>query len=158
MKTITVPKGTRQLIISLRTERNYFSVTGEISTEQQRKRGDCDCCGCIHDEILAARPDLAPAIALHLSSLDGIPMHAEANGWYWLAGAAGGRGERYHGGADKTPDQCTEILADHLRISLDDARAMVANPPSRQAFKSYIENCKPRWKAEAEAVLPMFNA
>ncbi len=44
-----------------------------------------------------------------------------ANGFYWLAGASGGLGERYHGGSEKTPEQCMSILAESLRISPETA-------------------------------------
>lgn len=115
----------------------YFSVTGTIY-----EHGRNVCGGCIHDEILAIWPDLAPVVALHLSDIDGVPMHFVGNGWYDLAGALGGAGERYHVGNSErhfpiTPDpktpwrnteyrhptkaECLQIFADHCRIPLAEA-------------------------------------
>lgn len=103
----------------------YFAVTGDIYNKATRTRtGDgTRACGCLHDEAAKTWPKIKPIIALHLcDAKTGEPMHAEANGYYWLAGAVGGLGEQYHG--DKSPDECLQILADHLRISLDEARAI----------------------------------
>lgn len=71
-------------------------------------------------------PELVPLIALHLSDDDGQPSHVAANGWYWMAGALGGMGERYHGGSGdqysaKSPIDCLTIFADYVRISMADA-------------------------------------
>ncbi len=96
----------------------HFSVTGET-----KHTG-----GCIHEECLKAWPEIKPIIDLHLSNADdGEPMHAEANGYYWLAGVVGGLGEQYHGGSGsdgRTPDKCLSILANHLRITQDEAKAI----------------------------------
>lgn len=103
----------------------HFSVTGEISTQGERSRGDFQTGGCIHDEILKAWPAIAPVVAMHLSNADdGQPMHGEANGFYWLAGAFGGLGERYHGGTDKSPDECLAIFADYVRVTIDEAQSI----------------------------------
>src|ERR1039458_8612508 len=75
--------------------------------------------GLCHDEILATRPDLKPLVDLHLSDGNGVPEHAETIGWYWLAGALGGLGDKYHGGNGdpyRTPDECMQTFAKHLRI------------------------------------------
>lgn len=89
-----------------------------------------DCGGCLHDEIRQVWPEAKPIIRLHLSNADdGEPMYAEDNGYYWLAGAVGGLGEQYtgaNGSGATTPEECLQILADHLRISLD-AAAGIAN-------------------------------
>lgn len=95
----------------------YFSLTLHA-----RDRG-----GCCHDEILEACPQLAPLAALHLSDADGAPMHAHENGFYWLAGYAGGLGERFHGGngsTTKTLGECLAIWAKHVRLPIDEARAI----------------------------------
>lgn len=93
-------------------------------------------------------------------------MHAEANGWYWLAGAMGGAGERFHGGNNasrKTADDCLRIFAKHCRITLAEAEeirravrvaALTAGgqwAEGRIRWSEIMEAMRPRWKAEAEA-------
>lgn len=134
--------------------RPHFSVTAELAD----KRGRCIAAGCLHDEIRRYFPSLEPIIELHLSDDLGVPMHAEANGWYWLAGALGGMGEKYHGGnsphAMKSKEECLEIFAKHVRIPLDYARGVAlavkedTNP--RQIFAEWIRAQAGRWKQEAE--------
>lgn len=138
----------------------YFSLTGSIFVPGQRERGTS---GMIHDEILAHWPELAPLAAIHLSDDNGVPMHAEANGRYWLAGALGGAGEQYHGGnnatpeASRTPAECLEIFAKHCRISLEEAalirdEAAATVPESRWVpWMERVNAMRPRWKVEAEA-------
>lgn len=102
--------------------RPHFSVTAEIFRPGAR---DIEAGGCLHDEVIKYWPELAPIVALHLGDDTGAPMHAEANGWYWLAGALGGAGERYHGGngsqADTSPAGCLQVFADHVRVPLAEA-------------------------------------
>jgi len=73
-----------------------FSVTGSLweatgrrsGKDLRRARRDPDVSGCIHEEILAAAPQLAPVVAVHLADPEGLPMHAKANGWYFYSGGA----------------------------------------------------------------------
>lgn len=73
-----------------------FSVTAAVWERRGNAKGrtrkrqgrDCDLAGCIHDAILAAFPNLAPVVAVHLADLGGLPMHAKANGWYFYSGGA----------------------------------------------------------------------
>lgn len=123
-------------------DRPYFSLTGEIhsrSASGGRFLSEPDTCGAIHREILEHLPKLADLAALHLSDDRGIPMHAEANGWYWLVGSLpDALGERYHGGNSKvqhwlvdgsfdgyresTPDECLAVFARHCRVDVAEAR------------------------------------
>ncbi len=74
----------------------YFTITAE---ERDPRTGRVDSCGCLHEQILKIRPKYADLVAMHLSDIDGVPMHAEANGWYQLAGALpNNAGQQYHGG------------------------------------------------------------
>lgn len=152
-------------------DRPYFSLT--YWSHRKGHPGQCQSGGAGHEEIrrwFGARfDDLA---ALHLSDIDGVPMHAEANGWFWLAGALGGAGERYHGGNNGqslTPARCLELFARHARISMDEAEAIryecagvlepIApgrphNPESARAtMAAHLRGMRPRWKAEAEAAI-----
>lgn len=58
---------------------NSFSITGKAWEANNRR--DCDTCGCIHDIIEQAFPELAPFIKWHLTSSDG-PMYYIANTMY----------------------------------------------------------------------------
>lgn len=142
--------------------------------------------GAGHEEIERRFPgrftDLA---ALHMSDPDGTPWGAEGNGWYWLAGALGGAGERYHGGNRETygkdPD-CLGIFARHCRITIEEAAAIrddvlaEATRPEdiewgewesntkepdwkkgRSRWAVLMERMRPRWKAEAEACIAHHN-
>ncbi len=150
-----------------------FSVTAiERDPRYRGDRGEV-ACGCLHAEILAAWPELADVVALHLSDADGVPMHAVANGWYWLAGACAGDanylGERYHGGNGSTPKtflECRTILRDYLRLSESEVADMIsttitiARQESAQAARSnfvqWIDDLRPRWKREAEAAIAKY--
>jgi hypothetical protein len=153
--TASAPKGYKGQLIAIAqayhlggNQHPHFSVTGEISTPSERNRGDAQCGGCLHKEILKAFPQLKPLIDLHLSNADdGEPMHAVANGYYDLAGSIPGNlGEQYHRGNSKmnfplpagkidpanpwvtteyrtpTHDECLAMLAEHLRIPLERAK------------------------------------
>ena len=50
---------------------NSFAITGEIRVPHRR---DCEACGCLHDEIAASFPELAPLLKWHFCGSDG-PMH-----------------------------------------------------------------------------------
>lgn len=144
----------------------YFSATAEA---WDRSSKDFVAGGCLHNEILEVWPEAATIVALHLSTWDGVPMHAGANSVYWAAGARGGWGERYHGGNStpaKTPAECLSILASHLRITEAEALAMcerieAACPAEwedeygrkmrKDAMQRDCDAMRPRWKAEAEA-------
>jgi hypothetical protein len=62
-----------------------FSITGDIY-EKGKPKSDryCIAGGCIHGEILKAKPELKIFVDLHLCDYKGIPMHASANGYYHL--------------------------------------------------------------------------
>jgi hypothetical protein len=56
----------------------YFSVTGQVG------RGvNPEVCGCIHDEIIEAFPDLAKYIKWHLFYIEKGPFHYIANSLYY---------------------------------------------------------------------------
>lgn len=156
----------------------YFSLTAEIF--RKGFPNQCQSFGCCHDLILTRFPRFADLAALHLSDIDGAPMYAEANGWYWLAGALGGMGERFHGGNSKgqhggeyrepTPDECLAIFAKHCRINIAEAERIaractVATLPnahgadthcakaSRDTWRAECEAMRPRWNAEAQACI-----
>lgn len=127
--------------------------------------------GASHDLILKWYPEFADLAALHLSDIDGVPGHAAANGYYWLAGAMGNPfGERFHGGGAgvtvRSPAECLKVFADHCRVSLEDAqtiadsvkRVTLDQPNGRNDFSkkltaTILDAMRPRWKREADACI-----
>jgi hypothetical protein len=156
----------------------YFSLTME-----SRSRNREDQFGAQHDELTRIWPELAPLAALHLSSIDGVPMHAASNGLYYvqhLIPGASGR-SRFnssfatcpHSTKVKIPDECTQTMADHFRISLNEARGLLvaltvvaegvghyervwgegSGKVVQAAMAAWVEAQKPRWRAEADACI-----
>ncbi len=158
--------GSARFTVTATIADGHFSVTAELRTGDRRYRDPVIARGCMHEDAGRLWPAVKPLIALHLSDANtGEPMHAEANGWYWLAGALGGLGEQYHGGSGsdaRTPEQCAAILADHLRIGPLSAHKLIReiehvvisptpdNAP-RKAFAAYVDAQRPRWQTDAEA-------
>jgi hypothetical protein len=137
----------------------YFSLT-----YTQHRKGfpnQCYSGGAGHEEILKRFPRFSDLAALHLSDIDGVPMHAEANGWYWLAGSIGGAGEQYHGGNSsprKSEAECLQVFADHCRITLNEAhairaRVIAAGEDGRDVWRREMEGMRARWKQEAEQAI-----
>lgn len=143
------------IVITVRAD-GYFSVTATHD-----RAG-----GCMHAEVIQAAPELSTLVALHLSdATTGVPMHAEANGWYWVAGALGGLGQRFHGANEsdrttRTTDECARILADHVRADDLTVRAILGNVKSmadmfgnvaaRNWWQEWIKSQAARWSTEAE--------
>jgi hypothetical protein len=123
-----------------------------------------DTFGADHEALVAQWPELKPLADLHLSDIDGVPMHAEANGWYWLAGCTeDGLQQQYHGSNSSFPkskEECLDIFAKYMRISVEGAyivrhkvlevAAEFGNKAAREWFKSYVEEQRPRWAREAK--------
>lgn len=136
----------------------HFSLTATTWRNGREDGG-----GCMHELILEHFPELSDMAAMHLSDIDGLPMHDAANGWYWLAGYFGGAGERYHGGnstPSKSPEDCLQIWADHVRLSLEEARTAAESiktkwnwPDMKTAHTAFIAAQIGRWKEEAKACI-----
>lgn len=146
----------------------YFSVTATVYDRSRPGRDKFDRGGCLHDEILQHFPELAPVVALHLADLEGQPMYAEENGWYWLVGYYGDTDERYHGGNGtpaKTPDECLAIFAAHVRLPLDTARQVADGFRAahtlawarKELYQKWVQNQRPRWQAEASAGIALLD-
>lgn len=147
----------------------YFTLT--YTLHRKGFPSQIESCGAGPDEILKHYPQFADLAALHLSDIDGVPMHAEANGWFWLAGALGGAGERFHGGTGKgqfggeyrepTEAECLEVFAKHCRITVEEAEAIKADvsahPDMRARWADIMSTMYPRWRTEAEACIKNHN-
>ncbi len=136
-----------------------FSLTGEIRDSRRRRDGGVVACGCLHDEILKAWPDLVDAAALHLSDAEtGEPMHAAANGWYWYAGAVVEAGFEKPQGAGRYIGEatqgrtCAAIFAKHCRIGDSYANELIQQQMSGPQFHEWIGTQRERWQGEAESI------
>lgn len=138
----------------------YFSVTAAGYTNGREDFG-----GACHALILQHFPALADIVALHLSDINGAPMHASGNGYYWLAGIVD-MGERYHGGSGefgKSAKECARIAAEHFRTTEQQVIALAGetnkvykargSSAARRHVERYTDAQRPRWKAEADAVI-----
>lgn len=148
----------------------YFSVTADVYSLRKvggRSYRRWESGGAQHELVLEHFPELAPLVALHLSDMDGVPMHAVGNGYYWLAGALGGLGEKYHGSNNgtHTTAQCRDVAIKHFRITPEefDWLANFARQETSKALRiALIEDViantlAARWKAEADAAIKAFD-
>lgn len=140
-----------------------FSVTGDLyeshgtwsGAAQSRNGREADSCGCIHEEITRAFPELEPLIRLHLSDPAGVPMHAEANAYYFatdghLAYELKNYGQEYverHGTG-------LERAKRTLRVDEIPAGAL----ESREAFAAFVDSLRPQWAEEARRGRAMLEA
>lgn len=94
MKTLIKKFKKSILVVKIETKNNYFSITGSYyeklpigqkysdykefdGSKYENTEG-----GCIHERILKSFPNLQKVVNLHLSNLEGEPMHMVANGMY----------------------------------------------------------------------------
>lgn len=64
------------------TDNEYFTVTGSVLVDGEWYGEYMG--GCIHDEIKKVTNEFNDLIPMHLAGLNGLPMHAFANGFYHL--------------------------------------------------------------------------
>jgi hypothetical protein len=71
-----------------------------------------------------AFPDHVELLRFAGRGVDGLDFHAKSNGYYFLAGALGGLGEKYHAGNaanNNKPSDCLRMFAN--AVLLDEERA-----------------------------------
>ena len=76
-------------IMGYKGGRAHFVVTGTIwkatrAGKKDKRCNDCIACGCLHDEIIKAFPQLANLVTLHGADMDGVPSYAVEDGWYFI--------------------------------------------------------------------------
>jgi hypothetical protein len=163
----TVLKGKEKTVIKIRLNdecgngHEDFSLTADI----YEKKGNGQWCdvggGCCHDHILALRPDLKPFADLHLSTWQGVPMHAFSNAFYWFAGFVPEVAAlvEYHGGSGsdgKPAEECRRIFADMIRATPDQVAAIVAQlPRTEKELQAVLEDQQfpQQWQGEASAAI-----
>ena len=154
-KTLTI----KMCLSKIGNQLPYFSITAE-----ERIDGRVTAFGCTHDEILLAHPELADMVALHLSDINGVPMHAVENGWYWLSSSLGGLGEKYY---HTNKEEAFDIFCKHCRVGVGEGKSIqidiagcYENIDAPKAAKAvWVEICesmKPRWKKEAESAIKKY--
>lgn len=120
----------------------YFSITGSAYEKGFRQ----PTTGCVHDEIEAFYPGVyTDLIAMHLSNIDGVPMHAVENGYYFIQCVRGDKN------AGQYCNYTIETIMRHLRIGREEAESLLTM--KKETFVQYCEDQKPRWKKEAEAAI-----
>jgi hypothetical protein len=131
----------------------YYSITGSVELIDKRYRDPVITCGAIHDTIVKHYPELAPLIAVHLSAVDGVPMHAEANARYW-AGLC-----TYPDGSPMG-EYKRRMLAQHLRITpeeADQARAAIIKGYPWQTILKVLKLSE-RWSDQAGKARRLLNS
>lgn len=150
-----------------------FSLTGEIyekrsnasGAARQRMGREPDISGAIGDRLVRVFPELALLNSAHLSDPDGMPMHAEANGWYWYNGSRDDiEQDRYNGfNGDIYPHQleryglpdtemgkreyCYRVTCDTLRVD-----SIPRKITTREQFAEFVNAQQERWTQEAAEV------
>lgn len=135
------------------TNHLYFSVTGHTGRktpgrytdpiyDAEGNKYECSSAGRIHDEILKVFPSMADIISLHLSDIDGTPIHALEDGFYnWSRGDY----DEVKSLLRLTDEQLAELL-DIMRGSGE-----------KNSFANYVATQKARWKSEADAIISKYN-
>lgn len=154
-KTLTI----KMCLSKIGNQLPYFSITAE-----EREDRKLVACGPMHEEILLEHPELADMVALHLSDINGVPMHAVENGWYWLSSSLGGLGEKY---SHANRDEAFDFFCKHCRISREVGiniqldvvgwHQLTETPDVAKAeWVEICESMKPRWKKEAESAIEKY--
>jgi hypothetical protein len=160
----------------------YFSLT---YWEHAKGRPNSEeAGGADHEHILRFHPQFADLADMHLSDMDGVPMHAEGNGWYNLAAALGGMGECYHAGNSKrhfplpsdridpvapwrtteyrrpTTEECVDLFAKYVRVSEEEARDIMARVTFAKAARHEDggPGARDEWRKIVEELRPRWKA
>jgi len=146
----------KYLRVNIETKNNYFSITGSLFEKLGRgqkyydyrffndKKFEQTGGGCIHDTILKYYPEFKNLVDLHLSDLDGLPMHFFANGFYYITELL------------KRKDYNLKVIQNHFRIDRNEAKKLcrfIANEGEIYTQKYVLNNYIERYKNEAENAL-----
>ena len=84
---------------------------------------------------------------MHLSSRDGTPMYAVENGFYYVQIANGVA--KWHEPREGDKENYTKILAEHLRVSIEEAQTIVQTIKTQNEFSAVVDTMLDRWEQEA---------
>jgi len=145
----------------------YFSITADEYCKGHPRSPYAG--GCMHEDILKHFPGLKDFVLMHLSDIDGKPMHAIENGWYWLTSSLGENFAEY---TDKDPEKSFGIFCKHCRISEEEGKkiqnrilkVIALTPGIKEGIKEgkneWIKICSgfyPRWKKEADMLIEKYH-
>lgn len=129
-------------LTQFRNQKPYFSITGEVYLANKPAiERNLIRCGCCHDDIQAITTEFDDIISLHLSDIDGLPLHPLENGFYHYAEGIKEDGtpvyfknEEEKQKFEETRKQC--IYLEFLkRTKLDDT------PFTKEAYRSLSNRC-----------------
>ena len=130
-----------------------FAITG-MGWHKNSKRSSCDCCGCMHDDILLVRPDLKPIVDFHLRREDGSPMYVVENGFYYYQITQGVA--KYHIMREGDEIKYFNYLKAHLLATDEEMnylyKELAARDNKVECFTLFANSLRPRWKEEADKV------
>lgn len=129
----------------------YFSLTGRVV-----RNGQEEISGACHDEILKAFPQIDDIAALHLSDMNGLPMHSFENGKYWAGFTQWENGNVENLAAlwRVGKNRAQELMYDALVDRCNDIKADTGEDVLPETLlKEFHDRQIARWKQEADAVI-----
>ena len=144
------------------TDNEYFTVTGYVMEQVNSKSGVSKygeeyklvdgkyyaeyMGGCIHDKIKKVTSEFNDLIPMHLAGLNGMPMHAFANGFYHLKN-----------GFKDTPVDFNTRFCEYYRIPYDVFDKVVeANSQEDYAVVLMNNGVIDKWMDDAKKVIEKY--
>ncbi len=123
----------------------YFTITANQFIKKGNNRFYDYAGGCLHDEIRKAFGNrFDDLIALHLSDIDGSPMHSIENGAYWL-------GFSDYQGFD------IEKASKHFGLSKDEMMTEWFKIIKKSDVKALCDKLSKTWQDRAKACIDRLN-
>lgn len=118
------------------TDHRYFFVSFNIWRKYASINSDPIGAGSGNGFTRRHFPQLRDILALDMSNAEtGEPLHAEANGWYWL---------RHYGARSMGVEHAAHLL----RTTVDRVEGIT----TREEFAALVESLRPQWAEEAAEV------
>ena len=136
-------------------QKPYFSLTGRIVIN-----GRTDISGAIHEEILKAFPQLEDFVSIHLSDIDGKPLHSLENGKYWAGFTKWTESNNKNLSAlwrisEKSAQRLSydSLVEESYKIKEDTDKDVLPE----ELFKDFHDRQLRRWKQEADNIIKKYN-